>query len=109
MGKSKEINFQEDIEYRTYRIKHFAQKHGWLLMRDTGTSFIFKNFTEGPELTIDYNNLEIETSLIHPEWGNTVLIRKGKFTQKIIESIFRNPREHMPEKVQSIYKDISTK
>lgn len=104
MSKSKEQNFQEDLEYRIYRIRHFAKKHGWILIGDNGKEFTFKTYTEGAELVINYDVLEIETSLTHPEWGSTVLLRKGNFTQKIIESIFSNPREHMPEKIKSTYK-----
>lgn len=102
MRKSKEHLFQTDIEYRTYRLRHFAQKHGWALANDSGNFFLFKN-SEGAELSIDYSASNIETHLNHPKWGSTILIRKGDLTMKIIESIFRNPRAHMPEKIQSEY------
>ena len=103
MRKSKEHLFKTDKEYRIYRIRHFAQKYDWVLNGDDGETFRF--ISKGYAiLKINYLNLNIETSLSHPEWGNTILLRKGDFTQKIIESIFRNPRQHMDtEKVKSEY------
>lgn len=102
MSKSKEQSFQTDIKYRTYRLRHFAQKYGWGLATDDGKTFVFVN-NEDSMLKINYFDLNIETSLTHPKWGDTLLIRKGNFTQKIIESIFRNPRAHMPDQVKSEY------
>lgn len=109
MSKSKEQFFQTDIEYRMYRLRHFSQKHGWALANDDGETFKF--ISKGYAiLKINYLNLNIETSLSHPEWGNTILIRKGDFTQKIIEAIFRNPRAHMDiSKVKSEYKSQKSK
>ncbi len=100
--RSKDKLFQNDMEYRMYRLRHFAQKHGWHLLSDTGTSFLFQN-SENIKMIIDYTNLEIQTCLIHPQWGKTNLLRKGNFTQKIIESIFINPRQHMKGAVKSEY------
>lgn len=99
---SKEQLFKTDIEYRVYRLMHFAQKHFWELVKDDGKTFEFINY-EAAVLRINYFDLSIETSLTHPIWGSTVLIRKGNITQKIIESIFRNPRSHMPSQVKSEY------
>ncbi len=103
MSKSKEQLFQTDLEYRTYRIKHLAQKHNWKIANDDGKECQFEN-AEGAILKINYVDLNIQTALTHPKWGNTVLIREGAFTQKLVESIFRNPREHMPEDIKSKFK-----
>lgn len=101
MNKSKQ--FLIDVEYRVHRIKHFAKKYGWHLKSDNREVFTFIS-SDYAILKIDYWKMKIETSLSHPLWGDTVLIRKGDFTQKIIESIFRNPRAHMPvKKVKSEY------
>lgn len=103
MSKSIEEKFINDRDYRIYRLKHLAQKYGWALTGDDGETFRF--LSKGYAiLKINYWNLEIESSLSHPEWGNTVLLRKGEITHRIIESIFRNPRAHMnTEKVKSEY------
>lgn len=101
--KNKEKLFQTDINYRIYRIKHFARKYRWSFMNDDGESFKFIN-KEYAILKIGYWNLNIETALSHPVWGDTILVRKGDFTMKTIESIFRNPRQHMQtEKIKSEY------
>lgn len=99
-----EQKFQSDITYRTHRLQHFAKKYGWKLAGDDGKAFKFVS-PHYAILKIGYWKLEVETSLSHPEWGDTVLLRKGDFTQKIIESIFRNPRHHMGKKVKSRYLD----
>lgn len=103
MSKAVEEKFLIDLEYRIYRLKHLAQKHGWIILNDDGENFKFIS-KEYAILKINYWKLEVETSLSHPTWGETVLIRKGDFTNKIIESIFRNPRAHMnTDKVKSEY------
>lgn len=103
MRKSIEEKFINDRDYRIYRLKHLAQKYGWTLTGDDGQTFRF--LSKGYAiLKINYSNLEIETSLSHPEWGNTMLLRKGEITHRIIEAIFRNPRAHMnTDKVKSEY------
>lgn len=102
MSLNKEKLFKTDIDYRIYRIKHLAKKYGWTFRKDDAEKFEFSN-SEGCTLNINYLYLKVATSLQHPKWGNTVLIRKGELTQKIIESIFRNPRVHMPAKIKSQY------
>lgn len=102
MSKSKDKLFRENIEYRCYRILHFAKKHGWQLIKNNSIELIFENM-DGINMMIDYTKLEIKTNLFHPIWGYTSLTRKGDFTQKIIESIFINPRMHMPRKIKSEY------
>lgn len=102
MSKSKERQFQSDIHYRIYRIQHFARKHGWELIKDESKTFEFKS-KDGAILIINYSSLDVQTSLTHPRWGNTNLLRKGKLTMKLIEAIFRNPRQHMPAQVKSEY------
>lgn len=94
ISMNKEKLFQTDMEYRMYRFRHFAQKYCWTLTNDDGKTFEFIN-NEGSILKINYVDAFVETTLIHPKWGSTTLIRKGDFTQKIIESIFRNPRVHI--------------
>ena len=105
MSKSKEQQFQTDTDYRIYRIKHFAKKYKWTLTNDDGLIFTFIN-QQAAILKIHYWHLNIETALSHPVWGETVVLRKGDFNMKIIESIFRNPREHMPEQVNFELKSV---
>lgn len=101
--KNKSKLFLTDVYFRIHRIRHFAKKHQWILKSDNREVFTFINH-EYAILKIDYWNMKIETTLSHPTWGETVLIRKGDFSQKIIESIFRNPRKHMPiKKIKSEY------
>lgn len=102
MKKSKEYQFQNDIAYRTYRIRLFGEKYGWQLIRDHCQIFEFKS-KDGALLIINYFSLNVQTSLTHPRWGDTNLLRKGKLTMKLIEAIFRNPRAHMPAQVKSEY------
>lgn len=102
MSKTKERLFQNDVEYRMYRIQHFAQKHGWELIKEGAKKYEFKN-KAGATLIINYMALDVETSLDHPVWGHTNLLRNGKLTMKLIEAIFKNPRAHMPYKVKSEY------
>lgn len=102
MSSSKEKLFKTDIRYRIYRIWHLAKKYKWDFKKDDGEKLEFIN-TDGCTLNINYFYLKVATSLEHPKWGSTVLIRKGELTQKIIESIFRNPRAHMPAKIRSEY------
>lgn len=103
MSKSTEQLFKTDRDYRLHRIKHFAKKYRWTLINELDECFKFVN-RQYAILKINHWDLNIETSLSHPVWGNTVLLRKGDFTMKTIESIFRNPRQHMqPGKIKSHY------
>lgn len=99
---SKEKQFRQDMEYRIYRILHLAKKYNWKLDKNDTDKFEFKN-TEGCTLHINYRHLKVASALYYPKRGNTVLERDGELSQKNIESIFRNPRAHMPEKVKSKY------
>lgn len=94
-----EQRFNTDMQYRNYRIQHLAKKHGWKIIFQDGSVFQFKN-RDGAMLRINYLNLNTETSLMHPRWGDTVLFRTN-LNQSLIESIFINPRSHMPEEVTS--------
>lgn len=99
----KEKKFKTDIEYRIYRLLHFAKKHKWTVAHEDKAQLKFTK-SNGDILKINYKHLIIETSLFHPSRGYTTLLRKGNFTQDIIESIFHNPRAHMKrEKVKSEY------
>lgn len=98
--KNKNKRFLKDYAYRKYRIEHFAKKYGWkFLTEEKGMIFGNKEVL----LRIDAVNLTIETELVHPHKGETKLIRKGEFTMLLVEKIFRNPRVHMPEDIQSTY------
>lgn len=98
----KEKKFQTDVEYRIYRILHFAKKHGWSKPSLKNNLLEFEK--QSMALTVDIHEFKILSSLMHPRWGKTLLLRKGDFTQQIIESIFRNPRQHMKrEKIGSEY------
>lgn len=99
---NKEKRFKEDIQYRAYRILHMAKKYGWMIQSNDGEKCEFKN-KENCTLHVNYVYLKVATALNHPKWGNTVLERTGELTQSIVESIFRNPRAHMPKKVKSEY------
>ena len=99
---NKDNRFKNDTEYRIYRILHLAKKYGWKLEKNDTDKFEFKN-NEGCTLHINYRYLKVATALNHPKHGNTVLERDGDLSQKNIESIFRNPRTHMPDKVKSKY------
>lgn len=102
MACSKEKQFRQDMQYRIYRILHLAKKHGWELKKNSSDKLEFQD-KDGAILNIDYTHLKVATALNHPKWGNTVLIRDGDLSQKNIESIFRDPRAHMPAKVKSKY------
>lgn len=108
MAKNKEKKFIEDIEYRLYRIKHYAKKHSWELISTQEEIIEFHSlmlFDDSKvQMTINFLTFEIETSLNHPKLGPTKLKREGKFTMKLIESIFINPRTHMPPQIQAEYK-----
>lgn len=99
---SKEKRFREDSEYRIYRILHLAKKYGWILENSDQEKFKFKD-KAGSIIQINYLHLKIDTALNHPKWGKTTLERSGALTHKIVESIFRNPRKHMPSTVKSKY------
>lgn len=101
-----EKKFKEDIEYRIYRIKHLAKKHGWKLISQHGSDLNFNLIWYGNTFTtikINYISFDIETSLIHPKRGRTNLKRTGNFTMTLIEKIFTNPRMHMPAQINSLY------
>lgn len=100
--RSKDKAFKMDMEYRIFRIRHLAKKYGWAFKKDDGEKFEFQD-KEGSTLHINYFQLNVATALQHPKWGSTVLIRRGNLTQKIVESIFRNPRAHMPDHINSQY------
>lgn len=104
MSKNKEQLFKTDVSYRSYRILHLAKKYGWVLEKNNGEMCQFKN-KSGELLYVNYFHLHFTTALEHPKWGKTVLKRKGDLTQKLIESIFRNPRAHMPNIIKSEYQD----
>lgn len=98
----KEKSFQTDIEYRTYRVRHFAKKHGWKETASSASFILFEK--EEMSLQVYLPNVQIISCVHHPTHGRTALLRKGNFTQEIIESIFRNPRAHMKTKnIQSEY------
>ena len=99
---NKEQQFRKDSEYRIYRILHMAKKYGWKLQNSDGDKFEFKN-KEACILHINYRYLKVATALNHPKWGNTILERSGELSQKDVESIFRNPRSHMPKNIKSKY------
>lgn len=100
MQENKNKRFLEDYEYRKYRIQHFAKKYGWKFLSEEKV-MIFGN--KEVQLRIDAIKLTIETELIHPHKGETKLVRQGEFTMPLVEKIFRNPRAHMPESINSKY------
>lgn len=102
MSAEKERHFKNDLEYRIYRILHLAKKYKWTFKKTDGEKCEFEN-KEGATLHVNYIHLKVTTVIDHPKWGNTILERTGELTQIIIESIFRNPRAHMPKKVKSKY------
>ena len=102
MKRNNKERFKCDIDYRKYRIQHLANKYGWILKKNDGEKYEYMD-KEGSVLSINYVYLEVATALHHPKWGDTVLKRTGELTQSIIESIFRNPRSHMPKHVKSKY------
>lgn len=110
MPDNKSKKFKKDIEYRIHRIKRFGNKYGWALLSDDNNIFQFESVHNWGFITsskvimnINYINLEVETILNHPQKGDTQLIRKGEFSMKLIEKIFRNPRVHMPHKIKGEY------
>lgn len=111
MADSKEKKFKKDIDYRVYRLKHFASKHGWGIMDETPQELLFEKITlYGSSeifLVINFINFEVDTVLTHPEKGDTHLKRKGPFTMKLIEAIFVNPRVHMPNDIKGQYVENS--
>jgi hypothetical protein len=97
-----EQKFQSDPIYRLHRIRHFAKKYAWKEVsspwKDT---FVF---AQGKTLlTVNTRTLELTTTLFHPKWGQTALMRSGSITEDIVQSIFRNPRQHTGKKVNSQY------
>lgn len=78
---------------------HLAKKYGWLVTNFSDGLLEF-SYLDGSTLAINYKNLKIDTTLNHPKWGKTTLQRSGKLTHKIVESIFRNPRAHMPKNAE---------
>lgn len=97
MASDKEKRFEKDSEYRIYRLMHLAKKYGWGIRHFSLGIIEFECKSDRSVLTIDSKNLKIDTTLDHPKWGKTTLYRSGKLTHKIVESIFRNPRAHMPK------------
>lgn len=102
MASNKEKKFKQDIEYRIYRILHLGKKYGWEIKKHDIEKLEFQD-KEGCILNINYKYLKVATALNHPKWGSTVMVRDGELSQKNIESIFRNPRSHMPAKIKSQY------
>lgn len=100
MNNSKK--FIEDLEYRLYRIKHYGKKHNWSTLMECDNIIMFEN-TEKTILTINAKTMTIETELNHPKKGETKLLRKGDFTMKMMEKIFRNPRVHTPDNIETNY------
>lgn len=92
-----EQKFQTDNDYRLHRLRHFAKKYGWKELK-------YLVFTkEKTILKIDNKKLMFISSLLHPVRGYSTLSRIGEFTQKNVESIFRNPRQHTGKKIKSEY------
>lgn len=100
MPVNKNKRFIEDYDYRLYRIKHFGKKYGWKFLSDIN-EMIFGN--NGVLLRINPKKMTIETEFIHPKLGETKLLREGEFTMNLVEKIFRNPRAHTPEGIDSQY------
>lgn len=101
MSMNSEEKFKSLNEYRIHRVKHWAKKYKWV-QRNLGSGLM--QFSRKYEmLFIDSKCIHIISCLNHPKYGKTVMVRKGAFTEKIIESIFRNPRQHTGKKIQSIY------
>lgn len=100
MSINKNKRFLEDYDYRIYRIKHLGKKHGWNFLSEED-ELIFGN--NEAMLRIDAVELTVQTELLHPKKGDTKLFRHGDFSMDLIEKIFRNPRAHMPEKIESQY------
>lgn len=99
MADNREKLFKEDEKYRIHRLFHLSRKYGWLITHFSLGILQFE-YKDGSIVEINYKDLKIDTTLNHPKWGKTTLHRSGELTQKIIESIFRNPRAHMPRKSQ---------
>lgn len=99
---NKNKKFEEDYEYRIYKIKHYGKKHNWSIAMESDNIIMFTN-AEKIILTINAKNLTIETDLNHPAKGETKLLRKGDFNMKMIEKIFRNPRVHTPNNIKTNY------
>lgn len=98
MAINREKRFQEDCDYRVYRIKHFGKKYSWKFLSDI-EEMVFSN-TEAT-LRIDAVKLIIQTELRHPKMGETKLVRRGDFTMNMVEKIFCNPRAHMPSEIKA--------
>lgn len=103
MPKNNSKKFIEDLEYRIYRIKHFGKKYGWNILMSIDELIIFTNKDLSITISINAKTLMIETELNHPKKGETKLMRKGSFTMKLIEKIFRNPRVHTPNNIKTDY------
>lgn len=102
MACTKEKRFKQNMEYRIYRILHLAKKYGWILKNHDEDKFEFRDKHDAC-LNINYRYLKVSTALNHAKWGSTILVRDGELSQKNIESIFRNPRSHMPPNIRSQY------
>lgn len=110
MRPPKSIRFNTDQEYRLYRIRHFARKYGWVEMETTRSLLLFGHQRRGQlaNLEINFTNSRITTFLQHPKRGTTKLVRKGILTERLVESLFRNPREHTGPEVSSQYEQPVT-
>lgn len=110
MAENIEKRFREDIQYRIQRLKHFGKKHGWKLTNETSLllEFDITHIDGNPKiyLKINYIDFGIETTLNHPKRGITKLNREGKFSMKLIEKVFVNPRVHMPQHIKAEYVKI---
>lgn len=84
-----------------HRLRHFAKKYAWKERRVNSTFISFEK--DRVDLQFCFLDLSAATVLDHPKYGRTKLVRSGQFTQKIVESIFRNPRQHMGKQVKSRY------
>lgn len=103
MAKNNNKQFREDLAYRISRLEHLGKKHGWTLYKKDTTTMEFISPSPPAEMYVDYINLTIKTKLLHPKQGESLLVRSGVLTEKLVETIFRNPRAHMPNGVNSTH------
>lgn len=103
MAKNNNKQFREDIAYRISRLEHLGKKHGWHLYKKDNTTMEFLSTNPPVEMSVDYINLKIKTKLLHPKQGESTLERSGELTEKLVETVFRNPRAHMPNGVNSTH------
>lgn len=96
------------MNFNINRLLHLGNKYGWATKSHQNFKILFTD-NKGNFIEVDYNNKVIITILMHPKWKKTVLKRTGSFTNKILESIFRNPRVHTPPNIKSEYLIIKIK